>query len=79
MAVIEKKIRLSSLDDEMPFGQYRGDTLREILEKDPSYVLWMGDKFDLDVSILDLAYEHTYRDKMNGFMNKEDFYWDDDS
>jgi len=67
MAIREKKISLTSLSDLMPFGQYKGETMEWILENDPSYILWLEDKVDMDVSIVDRAYDLVFRDTAGNF------------
>jgi uncharacterized protein (DUF3820 family) len=34
-----------SLTDTMPFGKYKGLTIRHILHEDPEYLLWVEDTY----------------------------------
>lgn len=34
-------LKIIQLDDEMPFGKYKGKTLREVIESDKSYIEWV--------------------------------------
>jgi hypothetical protein len=39
------------LKDELPFGQYKEDTIEEVIEKDPDYIIWAinnVEDFELD-------------------------------
>lgn len=33
----------------MPYGKYKGKQFKEILELDPSYILWLVENTDIDV------------------------------
>lgn len=33
----------------LPFGKYKGDTVTEVMKKDPSYLCWLSDRTDLKV------------------------------
>lgn len=60
-------------DDEMPFGQYRGQTMDWILQFDPTYILWLEGKVDMEVEFLDCAYDIVHRTE-----DSESFPWEDE-
>ena len=35
-----------ALSVQMPFGKFRGKTMRDILEEEPGYMCWLKDKAD---------------------------------
>lgn len=39
-----------SLDDNMPYGKYKGQTLREIISKDKDYMEWIIEQHSLNVT-----------------------------
>ena len=41
-----KKITTYQLTDRLPFGKYKGQTIRQILQNDPSYLLWCSEKLE---------------------------------
>lgn len=41
-----KKITTYQLTDRLPFGKYKGQTIRQILQSDSSYLLWCVEKLD---------------------------------
>lgn len=41
-----KKITTYKLTDELPFGKHKGQTIRQVLQSDPSYILWCVEKLD---------------------------------
>lgn len=55
------------------FGRYRGDTLQDVLDNDPFYIVWLSDNTDMDFSwdILEEAQQgprHTF----TGFSSRND-------
>ena len=49
----------------LPFGQYKGVLLADVLEVDPGYLLWCMENvkgFDLHNSIYQEAYDAVHRD-----------------
>lgn len=53
-----RRYRALGLDDEMPFGQYKGDQIWLIIETDPSYVRWLIEEADIDFELDNEAYIH---------------------
>ena len=45
------------LDNTMPFGKYKGVEIEEILDADPSYMLWAVENMDLnfDEEVIELV------------------------
>jgi hypothetical protein len=41
-----KKITTYKLTDKLPFGKHKGQTIRQVLQSDPSYILWCVEKLD---------------------------------
>lgn len=41
-----KKIIIYQLTDRLPFGKHKGQTIRQILQNDPSYLLWCSEKLE---------------------------------
>ena len=41
-----KNITTYQLTDRLPFGKYKGQTIRQILQNDPSYLLWCSEKLE---------------------------------
>lgn len=41
-----KKITTYKLTDKLPFGKHKGQTIRQVLQSDPSYLLWCVEKLD---------------------------------
>ena len=41
-----KKVTTYKLGDKLPFGKHKGQTIRQILQSDPSYLLWCVEKLD---------------------------------
>lgn len=41
-----KKITTYKLTDKFPFGKHKGQTIRQVLQSDPSYLLWCVEKLD---------------------------------
>ena len=41
-----KKITTYKLTDKLPFGKHKGQTIRQILQNDPSYLLWCSEKLE---------------------------------
>ena len=41
-----KKITIYQLSDKLPFGKHKGQTIRQVLQSDPSYILWCVEKLD---------------------------------
>ena len=41
-----KKIIIYHLTDRLPFGKHKGQTIRQILQNDPSYLLWCSEKLE---------------------------------
>lgn len=41
-----KKITTYQLTDKLPFGKYKGQTIRQILQNDSNYLLWCVEKLD---------------------------------
>lgn len=39
-----KKITTYKLTDKLPFGKHKGQTIRQVLQSDPSYILWCVEK-----------------------------------
>jgi hypothetical protein len=39
-AETQRSYPVVGLDDEMPFGKYRGKLLRDVIDSDPEWVLW---------------------------------------
>ena len=38
------------MDDDMPFGKYKGHTIEDILIDDPDYMVWVAENTDLDLT-----------------------------
>ena len=50
--------QLLRIDDEMPFGKYKGQLVRDICDFAPSYMLWFNEnitKYTLDAEIMNLV------------------------
>ncbi len=41
-----KRITTYKLTDKLPFGKHKGQTIRQVLQSDPSYILWCVEKLD---------------------------------
>lgn len=41
-----KQITTYKLTDKLPFGKHKGQTIRQVLQSDPSYILWCVEKLD---------------------------------
>lgn len=41
-----KKITTYQLTDKLPFGKYKGQTVRQILQRAPNYLLWCIEKME---------------------------------
>ena len=41
-----KRITTYKLTDKLPFGKHKGQTIRQILQNDPSYLLWCSEKLE---------------------------------
>lgn len=41
-----RKITIYKLTDKLPFGKHKGQTIRQILKSDSSYLLWCVEKLD---------------------------------
>ena len=41
-----KKITIYQLEDKLPFGKHKGYSIRQILQNDPSYLLWCSEKLE---------------------------------
>lgn len=41
-----KKLTTYKLTDKLPFGKHKGQTIRQVLQSDPSYLLWCVEKLD---------------------------------
>lgn len=41
-----KKITTYQLTDKLPFGKHKGQTIRQVLQSDSSYLLWCVEKLD---------------------------------
>ena len=41
-----KKITIYQLSDKLPFGKHKGQTIRQVLQSDSSYLLWCVEKLD---------------------------------
>lgn len=41
-----RKITIYKLEDKLPFGKHKGQTIRQILKSDSSYLLWCVEKLD---------------------------------
>lgn len=67
MAIRTKKPTIASLDDVLTFGQYAGKTVREVMEDDPGYVVWMGTTFDMPTAIVDEAYRIIHPEQRQWF------------
>lgn len=57
----------------LTFGKYRGETIQDILDNDPLYIVWLSDNTDLDFhwEILETAQQgpkHTF----TGFTSRND-------
>lgn len=46
-----RRTRVINLDEEIPFGKYRGTLMRKIIEKDPGYIDWMVNNTPYTVGI----------------------------
>lgn len=47
---------LYDLDDVMDFGKYKGKSVEDVLEEDPSYLLWLlenSERFEVDDALQD--------------------------
>jgi broad specificity phosphatase PhoE len=64
-----------TLEDSITFGKYKGKTFQEILEIQPSYILWLQEEKIIKFSqeILERA-----ENEENFRMPPEDFYWTSD-
>ncbi len=50
-----KSVRYTMLT-QIPFGKYKGSTIRAVAYSDPQYIIWMGSNgFDVESSGVDLA------------------------
>ena len=62
---------ISTLADILRFGKYRGKTVKEVIDLNPGYILWMHDEgFVIDDAVYDLA---CVADANNS--PPEDFFW----
>lgn len=63
---------ISTLADILKFGKYRGKTVAEVIDLDPSYILWMHDEggFVINEPVYELA---CVADANN--LPPEDFFW----
>ena len=43
-------MKITALTDVMDFGKHRGKTIEQVVECDPSYIVWMHDSNVRDVS-----------------------------
>lgn len=41
-----KKLTTYNLNDKLSFGKHKGQTIRQILQSDPNYLLWCVEKLD---------------------------------
>lgn len=41
-----KKLTTYNLNDKLSFGKHKGQTIRQVLQSDPSYLLWCVEKLD---------------------------------
>ena len=41
-----KRITTYKLTDKLPFGKHKGQTIRQVLQSDPSYLLWCVETLD---------------------------------
>lgn len=41
-----KKITIYNLHDSLPFGKHKGQTIHQVLQSDPNYLLWCVEKLD---------------------------------
>lgn len=48
--VAKKEFDPLDLDDKMPFGKYKGYTLSEVIEVDPSYLEWCCNNLNVKVT-----------------------------
>lgn len=55
---------ITKLDQTLTFGKYKGETVRYVLDEDPSYLLWVAQETNIDihVMIIDLAQEAHNKD-----------------
>lgn len=58
LVTASERTRALSLSDEMPFGKFKGETLRVIIRAEPRYISWMlgldGSNLRLEPEALDL-------------------------
>lgn len=64
----------------LPFGQYKGVFISDILDTDPGYLLWCMENvkdFDLELSIYEDAVNSTFKQKVDAIdfgLDQNDFY-----
>ena len=61
----------------MPFGKYKGKTLRTIIEKDSKYAMWLIDNNVLEQGVTDEVFEYAYIDDNDLENPDSDFYKND--
>jgi hypothetical protein len=65
----------------MPFGKYKGQTMQQILNHDPGYILWLDKKAE-DVAISNCIYKEAVQAIQTHNAGKPDYinsgldYWD---
>lgn len=51
---------ISDMDHVLTFGKYKGESIEDILETDPQYLIWLhnnSEYFELDYRLLEIAEE----------------------
>ncbi len=68
---------ITSVSNTVSFGKYRGQKVSQVLENDPSYILWLHDEKIAKVSeyVLKLADEMDVEDRLDESMGYESFLW----
>lgn len=63
--------------DVMPFGQFKGMTVKEVMKENPQYLLWAMDKwdgFDLETEVYDKLIDYLFpeEDEWSGWEDLPD-------
>lgn len=69
-----------NLKSNMNFGKYSGLTIKEILSRDPSYLIWAFENiewFELDKEVLDEAVEKSLEVEIKRYIKRHVSYYPD--